>query len=62
MLQGEGGFQGVFFPINLNSALFCRNVLLVCEKLTIFPYGKYIVGNIISLAFSSSSKWRFAKM
>jgi len=26
-------------------------ICLVCEKLTIFPYGQYVVGNVFSLAF-----------
>jgi len=42
-------------PIGLNGrndALFAEKCIrIVCEKLTLFPYGQDIVGNIILLAF-----------
>jgi len=48
-------FFGICAPIRLNGqndALFAEKCIrLVCEKLTIFPYGQYIVGIYVSLAF-----------
>jgi len=45
-----GRFRVVFSPISLNGALLSRTIRLVCEKFTLFPYGEYIVGNVLSLA------------
>jgi len=44
-----------FAPIGLNGQndiIFAQKcVLLVHEKLTVFPYGQYIIGIYVSLAF-----------
>jgi len=60
--QGEGAVSsmdsdifGICAPIHLNGrndVLFVEKCIrLVCEKLIIFPYGQYIVGISVSLAF-----------
>jgi len=58
VLQGKGlfwGFFGICVPIGLNEqndVLFAEKCIrLVCEKLTVFPYGQDIVGNAVLLAF-----------
>jgi len=38
-------------PIGLNERIAEKCIQLVHEKLRIFPYGQYIVGNIVLLAF-----------
>ena len=41
-----------------NDVLFAEKCIrLVCEKLTIFPYGRDIVGNVVLLAF-----WRYGQV
>jgi len=49
------GIFGICFPIGLNGynhVLFAEKCIrLVCEKLTIFPKGQDIVGNVVLLAF-----------
>jgi len=50
---GEGEALGFFlFPL-VWIAYFLKQkcILLVCDRLTIFPRGQYIVGNVCSLAF-----------
>ena len=48
-------FLGICAPIRLNGqndVLFAEKCIrLVCEKLTVFPYGQDIIGNVVSLAF-----------
>ena len=44
----------------LNGRTAEKCIRLVCEKLRIFPYGQYIVGIHVSLAFSRYS--RFTKI
>jgi len=40
-----------------NDVLFAEKcIIVVCEKLTIFPYGQDIVGNVILLAFRRHSQ------
>jgi len=53
----SGMVSGIFWhlrPIRLNErndVLFAEKCIqLVCEKLTIFPYGQYIVGIYVSFA------------
>jgi len=42
-----------------NDVLFAEKCIrLVCEKLTIFPYGQYIVGICVSLAFQRCTQVR----
>jgi len=45
---GVGGFSPHWFEWRF-WVYFC--IWLVCEKLTIFPYGQYIFGNVCSLSF-----------
>ena len=41
-----------------NDVLFAEKCILhVCEKLTVFPYGQDIVGNVVLLAF-----WRYSQV
>ena len=54
MLKGKGlflGFFGICAPIGLkgqNDVLFAQKCIrLVCEKLTTYPYGQDIAGNIV---------------
>ena len=63
--QGEGAVSWIFwhlYPIRLNGWIgktYCspRNVFDWCKKLTIFPYGQDIVGNIVLLAF-----WQYSQV
>jgi len=57
-IKEKGMFRGLFgicAPIHLNGwndVLFTeKSIWLVCEKLTTFPYGQDIVGNVVLLAF-----------
>ena len=57
-LKGKGLFWGFFsicIPVALNGwndILFAEKCIrLVCEKFTVFPYGQYIVGIYVALAF-----------
>jgi len=50
--KGKGGVSGgfvEFFP-HWFEWHTVKCIRLVCEKLTIFPYGQYIIGNVFSLA------------
>jgi len=49
----ERFFGGGFIPNGLNGIFLNRNVLDVCEKLTIFPYGQYINGIVIKSGFKN---------
>jgi len=40
-----------FSPIGLNGRTTEKCIRLVREKLRIFPYGQYIVGNVVLLPF-----------
>ena len=58
MISGEGAVSGIFrhlrpIPLNgQNDVLFAEKCIrIVCEKLTIFPYGQDIVGKVVLLAF-----------
>jgi len=55
VLQGEVEVLGVYrykLTVSLIGVFFePRCIPLVREKLTVFPYGQYIVGNDCSLAF-----------
>jgi len=54
-LKGRGGF-GICHPIGLNDVFVEQKCIrLMLEKLTIFPYGQYIIGNVCLLAFQKCS-------
>jgi len=47
----SGGF-GKFLPYWFERRTVKQKCIrFVCKKLTVFPYGQYIVGNVFSLAF-----------
>jgi len=57
--QGKGTVLGDFRPIGFNGIFFTQKCIrLMREKLTIFPYGLYIVGIYNSLAFQRFSQDR----
>ena len=64
-LKGKGlfwGIIGICDPIGLNGqndVLFAQKCIrLVREKLIIFPYGQYIIGIYVSLAFRGCTQVR----
>jgi len=64
--KGKGRFQGFFISISLNGIFFNRNVYDLCvKKLTLFPYGQYIVGAFQRNSQFNIEVWvyeKFAKM
>jgi len=48
----EGEVLGFFIPSGLNGIFLKQKCIqLMHEKLTLFLYGQYVIGNICSLAF-----------
>jgi len=50
---GKGGFEGCLphWPNGFKGLFDEKCIERVREKLRLFPYGQYIVGNVFSLAF-----------
>ena len=55
VLQLEGVIRGGFWEFSSHEfqwrIVHQKCIRLVCEKLTICPHGRYIVGNVFSFAF-----------
>ena len=57
MPQGKGEVLGIFCSHWLEWYIFKQKcVRLMREKLTMFPYRQYIIGNVCSLAFQRNAQ------